>query len=597
MLDLALDDDAPLHLSFGDDDPGWDPAEPIPLALPEPRSLDDASDDAEAESPLEARMPTRLVEAPPRAKPHDGRYGGHTLVRELVRAPGAVLAEGRDAIGVPWLLQLVRTRPVADDAERLARQHLEHVIAARTAELLDEPALGLRAHGVVDEADGSRTLFWVLPWHPRAPRLAADFAPRPARETVVRVGVVLARRLVERHARGRTEPLLSAALLSFGDGATTPVLLGFPVLVPPVAMADVMVPPLLAPEERLYAQATASGDLWRLGEVLRRLVDACGDEAQALEPLVARLGEAEPGRRFPRASQVLAELEALGAPRDQGAGTTQFSALDPGALSALLLSATADSTTLEAASALEPSSGSVVVRAPDEAATMLADPRNQARADVARTLAQAAARASQQLELEVALGLASDDAPGPTRAEPPPPSAASIALAPFAVELALQGGDTICEVPTRLRLADDATDPDRTGLLRTLVRTRPRPAIERASTERSALDRSLDRVRFEPPVLDRTRARPDAPIPRPSVTAAPTSEETVRIAVVPRPSAVVLRTELRVELGAPAPAEPADEADAFAHHLRSTRRYAAILTVTALLALGLGVVLGIATAG
>jgi hypothetical protein len=166
----------------------------------------------------EERVPTRLVGSPTR-RAHDGRYGGYALVRELVRAPGALLAEGRDTIGAPWLLQLVRTRAVADDAERLARQHLEHVVAARTAELLDEPALGLRAHGVVDEVDGTRTLYWVLPWHPRAPRLAADFTPRLGLEAVVRAGVVLARRLVERHARQRTEPLLSASLLVLGEGA------------------------------------------------------------------------------------------------------------------------------------------------------------------------------------------------------------------------------------------------------------------------------------------------------------------------------------------------------------------------------------------
>ncbi len=519
----------------------------------------------ESEPGVEARVPTRLVEGPARSKPHDGRYAGYELVRELVRAPGAVLAEARDAIGVPWLMQLVRTRAVSDEAERLARQHLEHVVAARTAELLDEPALGLRAHGVVDEADGARTLFWVLPWHPRAPRLAADFTPRPTLDAVVRAGQVLARRLVTRHARGRLEPLMSAPLLVSGDEAIAPALLGFPVLVPPVAAADTMVPPMLAPEERLHAHPTASGDLWRLGEVLRKLVESCGEPTAALEPLIAQLSEPDPSRRTPRASQVLAELDALSAGRSAPEGTAQFSALDPGALSALLLTATADSTKVQATAL--PESEAVVLSTPD------------ARAIVA----EEEVPSSSQQELEAALGLAIEalhETPSPAPMKAVAPSAASVALAPFAVDLAAQGGDTVCEVPMVLRLADpEEAEP----IIRTIVRTRSRPVVER------------DAAGGHRPVLDRTRATPEPQVARPSVFA---SEETVRI-TVPRQSAVVVRTEVRVEVGTPIP--DSGEAETLpgkrriiARTLRSTPRFALILTATAVLALALGVALGVA---
>lgn len=569
----------------------------------------------------EERVPTRLVGSPTR-RAHDGRYGGYALVRELVRAPGALLAEGRDTIGAPWLLQLVRTRAVADDAERLARQHLEHVVAARTAELLDEPALGLRAHGVVDEADGTRTLYWVLPWHPRAPRLAADFTPRLGLDAVVRAGVVLARRLVERHARQRTEPLLSASLLALGDGA--PALLGFPVLVPPVAAADGMLPPLLAPEERLHAQPTVSGDLWRLGEVLRRLMEGCGPAGDALTPLVTSLSEPDPRRRTPRASQVLAELESLVSTLDGGARTTQLSALDPTSLSALFLAATADSTKVEAAHV--PAGRATVLLAPDDAAPAEA-PRPAAELGIELRLDEPAGEAavapsdagapvtspreaapesqpsSSQLELEIALGLAASAlVEEPVRApsvfvqtgpRPVPASAASMALAPFAVDLP---SDTVCEVATRLR-SPDAED----ALARTVVRARSRPVIERVTGEVQAPSGMPTRG----PVLDRTRARPPAPeleAARPVVVGAPLepssegdADDTQRISVRAvrgaHRSAVVVRVEI--------PREPKREDDlqeTIAAALGS-RAYSGLLVVTALVALLLGVVLGVAWPG
>ena len=575
----------------------------------------------------EERVPTRLVGSPTR-RAHDGRYGGYALVRELVRAPGALLAEGRDTIGAPWLLQLVRTRAVADDAERLARQHLEHVVAARTAELLDEPALGLRAHGVVDEVDGTRTLYWVLPWHPRAPRLAADFTPRLGLEAVVRAGVVLARRLVERHARQRTEPLLSASLLVLGEGA--PALLGFPVLVPPVAAADGMLSPLLAPEERLHAQPTVSGDLWRLGEVLRRLMEGCGPAGDALTPLVTSLSEPDPRRRPPRASQVLAELESLVATLDGGARTTQLSALDPTSLSALFLAATADSTKVEAARV--PSGRATVLLVPDDAAAHAEAPhpaaelgielRLEAPGEVLEAQVEpSGARApttpsgadgpvavqptSSQLELEIALGLAASAlAEEPVRApsvfvqtgpRPLPASAASMALAPFAVDLP---SDTVCEVATRLR-SPDADD----ALARTVVRARSRPVIERVTGEVQAPSGAPPRGA----VLDRTRARSPAPeleAARPVVVGVPVATEpsgegdaddTQRISVRAvrgaRRSAVVVRVEIPRE-----PKRDDDLQETIAAALGS-RAYSGLLVVTALVALLLGVVLGVAWPG
>jgi len=383
---------------------------------------------------VEVRVPTRLVERPISI---DGSYGGFFFVRELVRAPGVILAEAHDTMGLPWLLQIVRMPKALDGTERLAQQHLERIIGLRTAELLDEPGLGLAAHGAVDELDGPRAIYWVLPWHPRAAELGQK--ARPSLDTVLAAGIALARRLRHRHERGRCDPLLSAAAVVINE--TVPALLGFPVLVPSIAYAPDMVAPLLAPEEVLSGQPRQSGDLWRLGMVLRAWV-----EGDALASLLDCLLEADPERRIARASQIEAELESIGSRRGMTDSTATFAAMDPTALSELLLEATADPTTCDTAQPI-----------------------------------------SAQHDLEEALGLAPQievEIDGPITAPAlapvledlpvPPPSPLSIALRPFVSDLPPSAGII-------LRVLDDEPhDP-------TMFRTRMRPIVERIAPVESGV--------------------------------------------------------------------------------------------------------------
>jgi hypothetical protein len=262
---------------------------------------------------------------------------------------------------------------------------------------------------------------------------------------------------------------------------------------------------------------------------------------------------------------VLSDLEAVGAVTGEAAGTARLSAMDPGALSALMLAATADSTTLEPASL--PDMPVVALKVVD------LSPAEQA-LDAALGLAMEA--------------LASTQSPAPARAAAPGPSAASVALAPFAVDLP-SPPDTVCEVATRLRIEEEGGDGEPPAL-RTVVRTRSRPVIERQSGE----------VR----ILDRTRRTPEPTLERPRVEPVPVEspidgDDTQRIHIpAARATAVVLRGEvLREEAPSRTAAHasvPPASAGAVARTLRSTQSYVAILLATGAFALAVGVALGLA---
>lgn len=289
---------------------------------------------------------TKLAVRPSRRGPVEGRYGAFSWRGLLAKGPGVILAEAADVDDAPRLLQIVRCRPVQDDAERLRRLHLERVISQRTAALLEE---GVIAHGVETELDGTRALYWILPWEDRYAELALP--EQPDIGLIVRAGMVLASRLMQRHARGRTEPLLSAQLLLLGDVQHRATLVGLPVFVPPEWLADDMAPPLLAPEELVRVQLEPSGDLWRLGRTLRRLMEMGEVRSPTLDDIIARLEKDDRALRTPRASQALAELEALAAELDgltRAGPTALFAAMDPSQLSELLLDATVDAPSVSA---------------------------------------------------------------------------------------------------------------------------------------------------------------------------------------------------------------------------------------------------------
>jgi hypothetical protein len=112
-----------------------------------------------------------------------------------------------------------------------------------------------------------------------------------------------------------------------------------------------MAPPSLAPEEQVRVQLEPSGDLWRLGRTLRRLMEMGEVRSATLDDIIARLEKDDRALRTPRASQALAELEALAAELDgltRAGPTALFAAMDPSQLSELLLDATVDAPSVSA---------------------------------------------------------------------------------------------------------------------------------------------------------------------------------------------------------------------------------------------------------
>src|SRR5688500_11869030 len=83
----------------------------------------------------------------------------------LVRAPQAWLVEATGPAGDRAIMHLVHCRAVRSRAEELERQAFHSEIASATVGLFDEPKFSVQAHGHVQREDGTRVLFWALPWH------------------------------------------------------------------------------------------------------------------------------------------------------------------------------------------------------------------------------------------------------------------------------------------------------------------------------------------------------------------------------------------------------------------------------------------------
>lgn len=210
------------------------------------------------------------------------RIGPYVVVRELARAPGARFVEADGPGDARVLLQVVRLRAPADEADRVARQRYERALGARTAALFDEPELEIRAQGGADLGDGTRWIYWARAWSGAPVELSAlDDAELLA---AVRA---LGERLVRRHARGRAEPLLSAQTLwRSADGRVS--VAGVPVGVDAQWMAPTEDAPLRAPGEA--ADATPSGDLWRMARVVEVAV---AERTAPPQPLLDLLAQAD----------------------------------------------------------------------------------------------------------------------------------------------------------------------------------------------------------------------------------------------------------------------------------------------------------------
>lgn len=345
------------------------------------------------DTPLpEIRIPTRLVQrSPVSGRTQEARIiapgvlplvrvGPYDVVRGLVRAPSAWMAEARGPNGEAVLLQLAHLRPVHGKVDLLHRQHLERALAQATAELFSEAEFAIMAHGGADRDDGSRVLFWALPWRPDAERLtnAALYVEGPAH--LVKIGIALAQRLARRHGLGRLEPLLSEALvLVEPEGAE---LCGVPVQVPPAWLSPDTPNARLAPEETANEDVTKVGDVWRLGQTLMALASSFDAMPHALVQLLERMTATDPRLRPPRITEVLVELESIHHDLDRGlelvrleaAGTSTFSALEPEELGQLLVRCLGDSTKVDSAHPWRGDSGPVPFISSPPTEEMLAPP-------------------------------------------------------------------------------------------------------------------------------------------------------------------------------------------------------------------------------
>lgn len=247
-----------------------------------------------------------------------GRVGPYEVVREIVRGPGATLAEARDPGGERRLLQLVSLRAVDGELERAERHRHERQIAQRTAELVTEGELTLHAHGGIDLIEsGERLLFWVLPW------IEGTFFLERAKERplvvgeVIRVAWKLAERMAVRHQASRVDPLLAEHFL-YGGAEETIDLAGVPVAALSQWLGREMLQPRLAPEEERTEDRRASGDLWRLGGLLGELARLSDPLSAEVKSAFDALAEPDVGRRAASATQAVATFERIWTARAEG---------------------------------------------------------------------------------------------------------------------------------------------------------------------------------------------------------------------------------------------------------------------------------------
>lgn len=251
------------------------------------------------------------------------RIGPFTVGRSVCAGPGAHIYEAIAVDGARRLLQVVRLGPTSDTAGAEARQAEERRIARRTADLLSQPGMIVHAHGGADGADGSRLLFWALPYDPAVPIVRDS----PVRDVggLLKIARAVATYLADRHGRGQVEPLLSEHHLAMDEGSG-PRILGVPVDVSEAWLAEDFPGPRRAPEE-VGAAVKKSGDVWRLGRALQALSQNLAlpeDVARFIESLV----RPAPERRPASGAEVLGDLDGLlaSAPDLMGVGDVP----DPG---------------------------------------------------------------------------------------------------------------------------------------------------------------------------------------------------------------------------------------------------------------------------
>lgn len=232
--------------------------------------------------------------------------GGYARVRELVRAPGMILAEGRGEPEGRVLLQLVPLRPAQGAEAEAAEADYVQMLARATALLVESGESAPLAHGAAALPGLGTVAFWVLPW------VEGADAPRPhvdSADALSRAATALLERLRARHAAGRLDPLLSASAVVASPKHPVAVM-GLPLHLPADGLDPALAPAVTAPEE---AEPSAAGDLWRAGRALIELSAGLASVPAPLQAILQRLAAPELEARYPSAEQALLELEALDA--------------------------------------------------------------------------------------------------------------------------------------------------------------------------------------------------------------------------------------------------------------------------------------------
>jgi hypothetical protein len=235
------------------------------------------------------------------------RIGPYHVVRHLVSGPGAQMMEAASDAGEQVLLQIARCRPSRSSADESDKRAMIEAIQSLTEALRDE--LDILQHGHAD-SDGETIIFWALPWDERAVELG--LAKIEDADELVSVGIHLASRLVQLHARGRLDPLLSERLIVIKGGE--PWVAGAPVRVPDRWLSPGMRGGRLAPEETLAKEPTRAGDLWRLGQTLKALTVYLDRLPTRVWRTLELLGHADVRVRVPSAAEALSIMESLADP-------------------------------------------------------------------------------------------------------------------------------------------------------------------------------------------------------------------------------------------------------------------------------------------
>lgn len=273
------------------------------------KSPDQDDEPGRAQARVETGLVNREQDAPDGLA--DGlRIGPYIVVGELVTAPGVRIAEGRDLDGQRVLLQLARCRSAETDEQKSQRQDYVRMVAAATEHLSADADLAIHSHGAIADPDGTRTLFWALPWIEGAERLGRATTDIKTLDQLVAAATSLLERLANRHERGRLDPLLSEQVLVAKKTGAVEVA-GVPIHLPDEWLVRDAPPARLAPEERETKDPTASGDLYRAGLVLRAVSAQVDPVPDAFAALVEALTADNPAARPSSARDVLLELESM----------------------------------------------------------------------------------------------------------------------------------------------------------------------------------------------------------------------------------------------------------------------------------------------